>query len=172
MGTTESSKRDILRKRTSFLNTNFDNMKLLSILSSLAVAYNENVFGNNLSICSTDPMTGWTRDGTCKLYGNDRGTHTTCAQLTTEFLEFSKSRGNDLMTPRSWGFPGLREGDKWCLCALRWNEAYRAYKNGEISANGVPGLVLDATHRKTAALVDGGMKTVMKWAVNEKTNDL
>merc|ERR1712039_1060685 len=141
---TESSKRDILRNRTSFLNKKLNNMKLLSLLSSLAAAYNENVFGNN------------------------RGTHTTCAQLTTEFLEFSKSRGNDLMTPRSWGFPGLREGDRWCLCALRWNEAYRAYKNGEISANGVPGFVLDATHRKTAALVDGGMKTVMKWAVNEK----
>merc|ERR1712180_586663 len=160
---TESSKRDILRKRTSFLNKKLDNMKLLSLLSSLAVAYNENVFGNNLSICSTDPMTGWTRDGTCKLYGNDQGTHTTCAQLTTEFLEFSKSKGNDLISPRDWGFPGLVEGDRWCLCAIRWNQAYKAYLNGEISANGVPGLVLDATHKKTAELVTGGMDTVLEW---------
>merc|ERR1711920_514103 len=143
-------------------------MELLALLSSLVAAYNENVFGNNLSICSTDPMTGWTRDGTCKLYGNDHGTHTTCAQLTTEFLEFSKSKGNDLMTPRSWGFPGLKEGDRWCLCAMRWNQAFKAYKNGEISAKGVPGLVLDATHIKTAQLVDGGMDTVMKFALTEK----
>merc|ERR1711953_195785 len=134
-------------------------------LSSMASAYNENVFGNELSICSTDPMTGWTRDGTCKLYGRDHGTHTTCAVLTTEFLEYSKSKGNDLMTPRSWGFPGLKEGDKWCLCALRWNQAYEAYLNGEISINGVPKLALDATHIKTAELVNGGMDTVNEFGL-------
>ena len=146
-----------------------------SSLSSLAAAYhqhslgeasNENVYGDELAICSTDPMTGWVRDGTCKLFGNDQGTHTTCAQLTTEFLEFSKSKGNDLITPRSWGFPGLKEGDRWCLCAIRWNQAYKAYLNGEISANGVPGLVLDATHKKTAELVTGGMDTVMRFGLD------
>ena len=63
---------------------------------------NENMEGNELAICSTDPMTGWVRDGTCKLYRNDYGTHTTCAELTWEFLNYSKSQGNDLMTPRSW----------------------------------------------------------------------
>ena len=77
---------------------------------SSVYGYNENVNGDALTICSTDPMTGWTRDGTCKLYANDRGTHATCAELTTEFLLYSKSRGNDLMTPTSWGFPGLVEG--------------------------------------------------------------
>ena len=140
-------------------------MKIFGLLSTLVAAYNENVFGNELSICSTDPMTGWTRDGTCKLYGRDHGTHTTCAVLTTEFLEYSKSKGNDLMTPRSWGFPGLKEGDKWCLCALRWNQAYEAYLNGEISINGVPKLALDATHIKTAELVNGGMDTVNEFGL-------
>ena len=77
---------------------------------SSVFGFNENINGDSLTICSTDPMTGWTRDGTCKLYANDRGTHATCAVLTTEFLQFSKSKGNDLMTPRSWGFPGLVEG--------------------------------------------------------------
>ena len=112
-------------------------------------------------------MTGWTRDGTCKLYDGDHGTHTTCTELTTEFLEFSKSRGNDLMTPTSWGFPGLKEGDRWCLCAMRWNQAFQAYKNGGISRNGVPSLVLDATYIKTAQLVDGGMNTVNKFALTQ-----
>ena len=69
------------------------------------------------------------------------------------------------MTPRSWGFPGLKEGDKWCLCALRWNQAYEAYLNGEISINGVPKLALDATHIKTAELVNGGMDTVNEFGL-------
>merc|ERR1711951_189681 len=63
--------------------------------------------------------TGWYRDGTCKTGPNDRGTHVVCAQMTQEFLDYTKSMGNDLSTPRSWGFPGLRPGDQWCLCALR-----------------------------------------------------
>ena len=75
--------------------------------------FNINILGKPLTTCSTDPMTGWTRDGTCKYFENDRGTHATCAELTWEFLEYSKSKGNDLMTPTSWGFPGLKEGTRF-----------------------------------------------------------
>merc|ERR1712062_375807 len=71
----------------------------------------QNVYGQALTTCSTDPMTGWTRDGTCKAYSNDVGTHVTCAELTWDFLEYSKSKGNDLMTQTNWGFPGLKEGN-------------------------------------------------------------
>jgi len=103
---------------------------------------NENIYGSPLNgiVCSTDPMTGWFRDGTCKTGPNDRGTHVVCAEMTQDFLEFTKSRGNDLSTPRSWGFPGLRPGDKWCLCALRWTQAWRAGK--------APPVVPQATHKK------------------------
>lgn len=135
-------------------------MKLALAIASVAMAYNVNIYGDQLSICSTDPMTGWTRDGTCKLYQGDYGTHTTCSIVTTEFLEFSKSKGNNLMDPTSWGFPGLKQGDRWCLCAFRWNQAYKAYLAGEISINGVPKLLGTATHEKTADLVTGGMETI------------
>ena len=85
----------------------------------------QNVFGQNLIPCCTDPMTGYYRDGYCKTDDTDRGKHVVCAVMTQEFLEFSKSRGNDLITPRpQYNFPGLQPGDKWCLCALRWKEAY------------------------------------------------
>ena len=89
-----------------------EKMKVLVLLCALVstcsarrrsnLGTNENMHGDELAICSTDPMTGWVRDGTCKLYRNDYGTHTTCAELTWEFLYYSKSQGNDLMTPRSW----------------------------------------------------------------------
>ena len=71
-------------------------------------------------------MTGWFRDGYCRTDNNDLGRHVVCAQITDEFLNFSKSRGNDLSTPRPPSFPGLVEGDKWCLCAMRWYEAWEA----------------------------------------------
>lgn len=80
-----------------------------------------------LQICSTDPMTGYYRDGYCKNLSDDSGTHVVCAKMTNEFLEFTKSKGNNLSTPSS-SFPGLKEGDKWCLCALRWDEAAKADK--------------------------------------------
>lgn len=84
-------------------------------------------------------MTGWTRNGTCETGPEDSGSHTVCAVMTDEFLEFSKSRGNDLSTPHpEFGFPGLRKGDRWCLCAARWLEAYRVGK--------APAVVLEATH--------------------------
>ena len=112
-------------------------------------------------------MTGWTRDGTCKYYPNDRGVHVTCAELTLEFLEYSKSKGNDLMTPRSWGFPGLKDGDRWCLCCKRWDEVFQAYLRGEVSERAVPKIVMTATHRKSIEMVSGGMETLEKFALNE-----
>ena len=83
-----------------------------------------NVLGGPLVLCSTDPLTGWKRDGCCDTDAQDRGVHTVCAEVTEEFLTFSKSVGNDLSTPRpEYGFPGLKPGDHWCLCAPRWEEA-------------------------------------------------
>ena len=101
-----------------------------------------NVFGDRLMVCGTDPMTGVYRDGCCNTGMNDRGTHTVCAVVTDEFLQFSKSRGNDLTQdyPPA-NFKGLVAGDKWCLCVSRWVEAYQA---------GVaPPVILEATHMKT-----------------------
>ena len=86
-----------------------------------------NVFGQKLQPCSTSPITGFTRTGFCTLVDEDHGNHTVCAVVTEEFLRFTASRGNDLITPRP-GFPGLKPGDLWCLCAARWYQAYKAGK--------------------------------------------
>jgi uncharacterized protein (DUF2237 family) len=84
----------------------------------------KNVFGEELETCSTSPMTGFYRDGCCGTGPEDIGMHVVCTEVTEEFLEFSKSRGNDLSTPNpDFGFPGLKPGDRWCICALRWKEA-------------------------------------------------
>jgi uncharacterized protein (DUF2237 family) len=102
----------------------------------------KNVFGENLMLCSSSPMTGYYRNGCCETGEDDRGTHTVCAVMTEEFLTFSKEKGNDLSTPRpEWNFPGLKPGDKWCLCASRWMEAYRE--------NVTPMVFLEATNEKT-----------------------
>lgn len=86
-----------------------------------------NIFNEPLVPCSFNPVTGYFRDGCCKTNENDIGSHVVCAVMTEEFLEFSVSQGNDLVTPMpQWGFPGLKPGDQWCLCAVRWNEAYLA----------------------------------------------
>jgi len=99
----------------------------------------KNVLGGELKSCCTSPMTGFYRDGTCRTGADDRGSHTICIYATREFLEFSKSRGNDLSTPRpEFNFPGLVEGDKWCLVAVRWQEAF--------DAGMAPKVVLEATH--------------------------
>ena len=83
-----------------------------------------NVLGTPLEMCSIEPMTGFTREGSCKVTADDYGIHGVCVQVTAEFLEFSRSKGNDLSTPMPLaGFPGLQPGDRWCLCALRWKEA-------------------------------------------------
>lgn len=107
-----------------------------------------NVLGTALQPCSTDPMTGYFRDGCCKTGPSDTGSHTVCAVMTAEFLAFSASVGNDLSTPRpEYHFPGLKPGDRWCLCALRWQQAHE---------HGVaPQVVLSATHEKAVTLVDG-----------------
>ena len=86
-----------------------------------------NIFGDEIEACCYDPMTGYFRDGFCNTDEHDHGSHVVCAVMTDDFLEFSKSKGNDLSTPRpEFNFPGLKEGDRWCLCALRWKEAYDA----------------------------------------------
>jgi uncharacterized protein len=98
-----------------------------------------NVLGGSLEPCSVDPVTGFYRDGSCRTGGQDVGVHAVCAVMTEEFLEFSVSAGNDLSTPRpEWGFPGLRPGDRWCVCAPRWQEA--------LDAGVAPPVVLEATH--------------------------
>lgn len=106
-----------------------------------------NVFGEPLALCSEQPLTGWTRNGCCETDAQDVGSHTVCAVMTAGFLEFSRSRGNDLSTPRpEFGFPGLQPGDRWCLCAARWLEAWQA---------GVaPRVHLKATHRRALEIVD------------------
>ena len=105
-----------------------------------------NVLGGPLQACSYDPLTGFFRDGCCETGPQDLGSHTVCARVTREFLEFSVARGNDLVTPRpQYRFKGLEAGDRWCLCAARWLEAYHA---------GVaPPVVLEATHEKALAVV-------------------
>ena len=86
-----------------------------------------NVLGHPLQCCCTSPLTGFYRDGFCRTGAEDSGLHTVCAVMTYEFLQFSKSRGNDLMTARpEYSFPGLKPGDRWCLCASRWAEAHKA----------------------------------------------
>jgi len=101
-----------------------------------------NVLGAPLADCSHDPLTGFYRDGCCQTGPEDRGVHTVCAIMTADFLRFTAGQGNDLSTPRpEYRFPGLKPGDRWCLCASRWMEAY-----GQGCA---PGVVLAATHART-----------------------
>ncbi len=98
-----------------------------------------NVFGEPLLACSTSPMTGFFRNGCCDTGQGDVGSHTVCAVMTREFLEFSRQKGNDLSSPiPEFGFPGLKPGDRWCLCAPRWKEAFDAQQ--------APRVVLRATH--------------------------
>jgi uncharacterized protein len=98
-----------------------------------------NVLGEPLDLCSNKPMTGFFRDGCCDTSQEDFGSHTVCAVMSAEFLQFSKSRGNDLSTPvPEFEFPGLKPGDRWCLCAPRWQEAFEAGQ--------APRVVLRATH--------------------------
>ena len=106
-----------------------------------------NVLGEPLANCSNAPLTGFYRDGCCRTGPDDLGSHVVCIQATAEFLEFSKSRGNDLSTPvDDFGFPGLNPGDRWCLCALRWKEA--------LEAGHAPRVVLTSTHEAVLNYVD------------------
>ena len=99
----------------------------------------KNVLGGDLQSCCMDPVTGFYRDGYCHSFADDRGKHLVCVKVTEDFLAFSKSVGNDLSTPvPEFQFPGLKEGDQWCLCAVRWQEAFEA---------GVaPKVLLESTH--------------------------
>jgi uncharacterized protein (DUF2237 family) len=98
-----------------------------------------NVLGGELESCSFDPLTGFYRDGCCETGAEDVGVHVVCAEMTAEFLEFSRAAGNDLSTPHpEFGFAGLKPGDRWCLCASRWQEAYEA--------GAAPPVHLAATH--------------------------
>lgn len=106
-----------------------------------------NVLGGTLENCSLKPMTGFLRNGCCDTSAEDVGSHTVCVVVTAEFLAFSKSRGNDLSTPMpAFGFPGLVPGDRWCLCAPRWQEA--------LEADRAPRVVLRATHEEALAYCD------------------
>lgn len=102
----------------------------------------KNVLGGELALCSADPVTGWRRNGCCETDDSDRGVHSVCVVMTEEFLAFSEAAGNDLSTPRpEYDFPGLTPGDRWCLCAERWEEAREA--------GFAPLVVLEATHERT-----------------------
>jgi uncharacterized protein len=119
----------------------------------------KNIFGETLQCCCKKPLTGFYRDGFCRTNAEDTGKHVVCAIVTEEFLQFSKSRGNDLSTPiPAYNFPGLQPGDKWCLCALRWKEAFEA--------GCAPKVVLEATDERALNYID--MNDLIRYA--EKTN--
>ena len=105
-----------------------------------------NVLGTPIKSCSTDPMTGWFRDGCCNTDETVRGSHTMCCRVTSEFLEFLAEQGNDLMTPaEQFGFPGLKDGDQWCVCAASWRAAYRVGKACPV--------VVESAHARALSIV-------------------
>ncbi|MEZ5194993.1 MAG: DUF2237 domain-containing protein [Bacteroidales bacterium] len=106
----------------------------------------KNVFGTELKSCSSHPLTGFFRDGSCNTSDEDFGSHTVCVIMTEDFLRFSFDRGNDLITPQpQYQFHGLGPGDQWCLCAARWQEAY--------DAGFAPSVILEATHERALEIV-------------------
>jgi uncharacterized protein len=116
-----------------------------------------NVFGEKLAVCSLDPMTGFYRNGCCDTDSNDQGLHLVCAQVTEEFLRFSKSKGNNLITPFPlFNFPGLKPGDRWCLCVTRWKEA--------LNAGVAPPVILAATHEAVLEYVS--LEELQKHAID------
>ena len=120
------------------------------------IATSVNVLGTTLESCSTDPMTGFFRNGACDTCAEDHGSHTVCAIMTAEFLAFSKYVGNDLSTPRpEFGFPGLKPGDHWCLCAGRF---LQAHEDGC-----APRVRLKATHRRALEIVP--MEVLQRYAL-------
>ena len=119
----------------------------LHVMADTTRTNQTNVYGEALDSCCTSPMTGFFRTGCCETSGDDTGVHTVCAIMTTEFLTFSKSAGNDLSTPMpQYGFAGLKDGDQWCLCAGRWQEAFEA--------GHAPRVNLRATHVRTLEFVE------------------
>lgn len=123
----------------------------------------KNVLGTELVSCSTDPMTGFYRNGCCDTGAQDAGLHIICVEATEDFLEFSKSVGNDLSTPNAmYQFPGLKPGDRWCLCALRWKEA--------LEAGMAPRVVLEATHMSMVEFID--LEVLKAHAIDGSIDDL
>lgn len=119
-----------------------------------------NVLGSELAVCSKDPVTGFFRDGCCNTNGDDGGMHTICVVMTEEFLTFSKERGNDLSTPRpEYGFPGLKAGNQWCVCLIRWKEA--------LDAGAAPPVVLEATHASVVEFID--LETLREYSAGEES---
>ena len=107
----------------------------------------KNVLGKKLEVCSLEPLTGYFRDGSCTHCETDSGQHTLCAEMTDEFLQFSKEKGNDLTTPRlEFNFPGLKAGDRWCLCASRWLES--------ADAGSAPAVILEATNERALDVIE------------------
>ena len=118
-----------------------------------------NVLKGALQSCCSNPMTGFYRDGFCRTGPADSGSHVVCAIMTSEFLAFTRSRGNDLTSPMPYfNFPGLRPGDRWCLCALRWKEAYQE--------GFAPPVILEATHEKVLEYIP------FEWLLEAKHSDL
>ena len=117
----------------------------------------KNVLGEPLSVCCENPLTGFYRNGRCDTGPDDHGIHTVCVRATSEFLQYSISVGNDLSTPLTeFGFPGLLEGDRWCLCLSRWKQAYDAGK--------APQIYLASTHEASLELVS--LKVLMEFAID------
>ena len=106
-----------------------------------------NVFGEKIEVCSKETMTGYLRNGSCETLDDDIGSHTVCAKVTKKFLEYSRDKGNDLITPRpELNFPGLKDGDKWCVCAARWLEA--------LNDNVAPPILIKSTNRLALEVID------------------
>ncbi len=121
-------------------------IKIIGQKGRIKVTEAKNVLGTQLTLCCTAPITGYYRDGYCRTGGQDYGVHVVCAQMTAAFLEFTKSQGNDLSTPfPQYNFPGLKPGDRWCLCASRWQEA--------LEAGVAPPVILDATHARALEIL-------------------
>jgi uncharacterized protein (DUF2237 family) len=119
----------------------------------------KNVFGSEIQICNTSPMTGFYRNGCCETGSGDGGLHIICAEVTDEFLEFTKAEGNDLCTAvPEYGFPGLKAGDRWCLCASRWRQA--------MEAGCAPPVVLEATHETALEVVP--LNVLQKYELDKK----
>ena len=119
-----------------------------------------NVLGGPLKACCNTPKTGFYRDGYCRTGPGDHGVHVVCAEMTAEFLEFSRSRGNDLITPRpEWSFPGLKPGDRWCLCVQRWVEAWEA--------GFAPRVFLEGTHLSALEFVS--LEVLREFSLPEET---
>ena len=117
-----------------------------------------NVLGTPLAACSFDPLTGWFRDGCCRSDAKEHGSHVICARMTVKFLNYQMERGNDLITPRPEArFPGLAPGDRWCVCALRWREAYEA--------GCAPPVILESSNAKALEFV------LMEWLRGSTSNE-